>query len=45
MMPIQVGAPFGDGFVVTQGPSAGTKIVTNPPSDLADGASVKEKRS
>jgi RND family efflux transporter MFP subunit len=45
MTPIEVGAAFGDGFVVKQGPSAGTKIVANPPADLADGASIKEKRS
>ncbi|HKA86087.1 MAG TPA: efflux RND transporter periplasmic adaptor subunit [Haliangiales bacterium] len=45
MVPIEVGAAFGDGFVVKQGPGAGTKVVANPPADLADGASVKEKRS
>ena len=45
MIPIQVSGPFGDGFVVTHGPTAGTKVVANPPADLADGASVKEKRS
>lgn len=41
--PITLGAPFGDGFELTQGPAAGTKVVENPPATLADGLKIKEK--
>ncbi len=41
MVPVQLGAPFGDGFELTQGPTPGTKLVANPPSTLSDGQPVK----
>jgi hypothetical protein len=45
MTPVQLGAAFGDGFVVKDGVSAGAKVVANPPGDMQDGQSIKEKRS
>lgn len=41
MVPVQLGAPFGNGFELVSGPSPGTKVVANPPATLADGQSVK----
>jgi HlyD family secretion protein len=43
MIPVQLGAAMGDGFVVTKGPDAGTKVVADPPDDLSDGQKIKEK--
>lgn len=43
MTPVQVGAPFGDGFELIQGPGAGTRIVKMPPETLADGQKIKER--
>jgi HlyD family secretion protein len=44
-VPVTLGPAFGSGFELTQGPSPGTKIVNNPPADLADGQRVKEKKA
>lgn len=41
LVPVQLGAPFGDGFELARGPAAGTKVVASPPSTLADGQAVK----
>ncbi len=41
MVPVQLGAPFGGGFELLQGPRAGTQVVSEPPPELADGQSVK----
>lgn len=41
LVPVKLGAPFGDGFELQSGPSAGTKVVSNPPSTLADGQAIK----
>src|SRR5688572_5615253 len=41
LVPVQLGAPFGDGFELVRGPSAGTKVIANPPSTLADGQAIK----
>jgi RND family efflux transporter MFP subunit len=41
--PIELGPAFGTGFELVRGPSPGTKIVNNPPLNLADGQRVKEK--
>lgn len=41
--PVLLGAPFGDGFEVVQGPSAGTRVVKNPPEGLQDGQRIKER--
>jgi HlyD family secretion protein len=42
MQNIELGEPFGDGFVVKSGPTPGTKLVREPSADLRDGMSVKE---
>lgn len=41
--PVLLGAPFGDGFEVVQGPAAGTRVVKNPPEGLEDGQRIKER--
>jgi|SRR6478736_3044745 HlyD family secretion protein len=41
LVPIQLGAPFGDGFELSRGPTAGTKVIANPPETLADGQAIK----
>jgi RND family efflux transporter MFP subunit len=41
--PIQIAAPSGGGFELLDGPAAGTRVVRDPPPDLADGQLVKEK--
>jgi HlyD family secretion protein len=38
-----LGARFGDGYELVDGPAPGTKIVSDPPSTLTDGQAVKEK--
>jgi HlyD family secretion protein len=43
MIPVQLGAPMGDGFVLKGGPEPGTKVVANPPDDLSDGQTIKQK--
>ena len=41
---VTLGEPLGgSGFVLKDGPKAGTKLVKNPPAGLADGQAVKEK--
>jgi RND family efflux transporter MFP subunit len=43
MMPLQLGPPFGVGFELIVGPAVGTKLIKDPPANLADGQQVKEK--
>ena len=43
MVPISLGAPFGGGFELLDGPSPGTKIVSDPAPTLGDGQPIKEK--
>lgn len=43
MVPVELGAPFGRGLELIHGPSAGTRLVKDPPPTLADGQKVKEK--
>ncbi len=43
MTTIKVGAPVGNGLELLEGPEPGTKVVSNPAADLADGHEVKEK--
>jgi HlyD family secretion protein len=43
MLPVTLGAPFGEGFEIKDGPPPGTKVVKNPPATLADGQAVKER--
>jgi RND family efflux transporter MFP subunit len=42
MVAVEVGAPFGSGLELVKGPAARSKIVKDPPADLADGAQIKE---
>ncbi len=41
---VQVGDKLGAGYVVNEGPPAGTKVVANPSDQLRDGQLIKEKR-
>jgi hypothetical protein len=41
---VLVGPPLGNLLALRQGPSPGTRLVRSPPSDLKDGARVKEKQ-
>jgi HlyD family secretion protein len=43
MVPVTLGASFGGGFELVDGPSPGTKLVSDPPPNLGDGQSVKER--
>jgi len=43
MRNVTVGPEIGGGFEVMDGPSAGTRVVANPPETLVDGQRVKEK--
>ena len=43
MTQVALGAPFGDGFELKQGPEAGTKVVKAPPDTLLDGNKIKEQ--
>lgn len=43
LVPVTLGASFGSGFELKSGPAPGTKLVKDPPIDLADGQQVKEK--
>jgi RND family efflux transporter MFP subunit len=43
MAPVTLGPAFGDGFEVVDGPPPGTKLVSQPPAELADGQSIKER--
>lgn len=42
-MAVKLGPPMADGFEVIEGPREGAKLVANPPAELIDGQSVKEK--
>jgi RND family efflux transporter MFP subunit len=41
--PVQISAPSAGGFELLEGPAPGTRVVRDPPADLADGQLVKEK--
>jgi HlyD family secretion protein len=45
LVSVELGEPFGTGFVLKQGPPPGTRLVKNPPKELSDGKAVKEKTS
>ena len=45
LVPVSIGAPFAGGFQLLEGPGSGTRVVKNPPADLADGQTVKERSS
>lgn len=40
---VTLGARFGDGYELVDGPAPGSKLVSDPPSSLTDGQAVKEK--
>jgi RND family efflux transporter MFP subunit len=40
---VTLGGTVGSGFELVDGPAAGTKIVSSPRAELADGQSIKEK--
>jgi HlyD family secretion protein len=42
LVPITLGAPFGSGFELKEGPPPGTKVVKDAPAELNDGAAIKE---
>jgi HlyD family secretion protein len=44
MSPVQVGAPFGPGLELVEGPRVGTRLVKNPPATLSDGHRVQESK-
>jgi RND family efflux transporter MFP subunit len=41
MQPVKLGAPFGSGFELIEGPPPGTQVVANPPDSLSDGQNIK----
>lgn len=43
MVPVRLGAPFGSGFELLNGPAPGSRLVQNPPATLADGQKIKQK--
>jgi HlyD family secretion protein len=43
MVPVTLGPEFGRGFELASGPSAGTRLISNPSIQLVDGQRVKEK--
>jgi multidrug efflux pump subunit AcrA (membrane-fusion protein) len=43
MVPVTLGAPFAGGFELTSGPAPGTKLVSDPPTTMADGQAIKER--
>lgn len=40
---VQVGEPVGEGLELVDGPSAGARVITNPPVTLRDGQAIKQK--
>ena len=40
---VQVGGSVGSGLELLNGPKAGTRVITNPPTTLRDGQSIKQK--
>jgi HlyD family secretion protein len=45
MIPVRLGDAVGSGFELKDGPPAGTKVIRDPPPQLADGQEVKERSS
>jgi HlyD family secretion protein len=45
MAPIKIGPAFANGFELVEGPPPGTRVVVQPPAQLADGQKIKEKGS
>ncbi|HEY8040843.1 MAG TPA: efflux RND transporter periplasmic adaptor subunit [Polyangiaceae bacterium] len=43
MVPVTLGPPFGGGFELVDGPTPGTKVVSEPPATLEDGKAYKER--
>lgn len=45
LTPVTLGPVFGTGFEVQSGVNSGTKLVNNPPPNLADGQKIKERNA
>jgi RND family efflux transporter MFP subunit len=45
MAPVKLGAPFGQGFELVEGPAPGSRVVAHPTPELSDGQRIKEKGS
>ncbi|WP_050429912.1 efflux RND transporter periplasmic adaptor subunit [Chondromyces crocatus] len=43
LSPVKLGGPAPGGFELLEGPAPGTRLVSNPSADLADGQKIKEK--
>ncbi|MCI0339667.1 MAG: efflux RND transporter periplasmic adaptor subunit, partial [Planctomycetales bacterium] len=43
LVPVTLGEPVGDGFVVLAGPREGHRLVANPPAGLGDGDGIRER--
>jgi RND family efflux transporter MFP subunit len=43
LVPVTLGPAFGSGFEILKGPPPGTRVVKEPPPQLADGQAVKER--
>jgi multidrug efflux pump subunit AcrA (membrane-fusion protein) len=43
MTPVTLGAAFGSGFELVEGPRPGTRVIKNPDAKLSDGQRVKER--
>src|SRR5262249_32843121 len=43
MVQVVLGAAFGTGVELKEGPAPGTRVVKDPPATLADGQAVKER--
>lgn len=44
MRNVTLGDKLGEGYVLLQGPAPGTRLVADPPGNLADGQRIKEKK-
>ena len=43
MTPVSLGSTFANGYVLTKGPTPGTRLVADPPPTMEDGQRVKER--
>ncbi len=44
IVPVEIGPAFGAGFELKSGPPAGTRLVSKPAANLADGQKIKEEK-
>ncbi|HET9957767.1 MAG TPA: efflux RND transporter periplasmic adaptor subunit [Polyangiaceae bacterium] len=43
LTPVALGPSFGSGFELARGPASGTRLVKDPPANLADGQPIRER--